>query len=364
MAPRRDDTKIRSLHGLRGLMAWWVVAGHLVQAFGLHPPLIDTPELAVDVFILLSGFVIAMLVQRKAEAYPAYILRRAFRLFPLYVPLLLMSAALLRVQLEVWQTLPPTAGTPDHIFLAQAALAHLPFHLGIHAALLQGLVPMRFSEGVAVSIIAQAWSVSLEWQFYLVAPFLIAALYRQAWLRVLAIVIGLELVAPFFMAAFLGVSILLFVAGIATCMAMEPRLRRQALVIVAVCAAVTVVRDGLQQLVPFGIWGAVIASSLARPGSAAQALARLLSTRTAFHMGELSYAIYLLHFIVFFVSAYACIRFGLDGAVRAAIVSSVTIGLTYLGALACHTLIERPGIRLGARLARGIARPGPSLSPR
>ena len=339
-------------------MAWWVVTGHIVKAFGWHVPLIDSPELAVDVFILLSGFVITILVERKAEAYPAYIMRRAFRLFPLYLPILLVSAALLQVQLVVWETLPATEGTRERIALAQAAMSHLPFHLGIHAALLQGLVPMQYSEGVAVSIMAQAWSVSLEWQFYLVAPFLIAALYRQAWLRAWLIVIVLELAARYFMTAFLGVKILLFVAGIATRMAMEPKLRRQALVIVALCAAMTVVRDGLMQLVPLGIWGAVIASALARPGSAANLLARLLGKRAAYRMGEISYAIYLLHFLVFFVSVYACIRFGLDGAGRAAIVSVATIGFTYLGALACHNLIERPGIQLGARLARGINRSG------
>lgn len=338
-------------------MAWWVVSGHLVQAFGAHPPLISSPELAVDVFILLSGFVIAMLVERKREAYPVYILRRAFRLFPLYLPLLLVSAALLPVQLMVWETLPPTAGTRDHIVMAQAASAHLPFHLGIHALLIQGLVPTQMSEGVAVSIIAQAWSVSLEWQFYLVAPFLIAALYRQAWLRVCVAVIALELAARYFTTAFLGVKILLFVAGIATHMAMTPHLRRQGLMIAALCAVVTLVRDGLMELIPLGIWSAVIASSLARPGSTAQAPARLLGGRFAYHMGEISYAIYLFHFIVFFIATYVTIRLGLDWATRAESVSVATIGLTYLGALVCHRLIERPAIRLGARLARGMGGP-------
>ncbi len=259
------------------------------------------------------------------------------------------------MQLAVWQTLPPTAGTRDHVFLAQAALANLPFHLGIHAALLQGLVPTQYSEGVAVTIMAQAWSVSLEWQFYLVAPFLIAALYRQSWLRVCVAVIVLQFAARYFMGAFLGVKILLFVAGIATCMAMTPQLRRQGLAIAALCAAVTVARDGLQELVPLGIWAAVIASSLARQGSAAQGLARLLGSRIGYHMGEISYAVYLFHFIVFFVAVHVITQVGLDGAMRAATVSALTVGFTYLGALACHHLIERPGITLGARLSRALA---------
>lgn len=355
MVTAPDSTKIRSLHGLRGLMAWWVVTGHIVQAFGWHPLLIDSPELAVDVFILLSGFVIAMLVERKAEPYPVYILRRAFRLFPLYLPLLLVSAALLPMQLAVWEALPPTAGTRDHVVLAQAAMVHLPFHLGIHAALLQGLVPTAWSEGVAVSVIAQAWSVSLEWQFYLVAPFLIAALYRQAWLRVAVMVIVLELAAPWFTTAFLGVKILLFVGGIATRMAMTPDLRRQGLAIALLCAGVTVARDGVMELVPLGIWAGVIASSLARAGSAGSVPARLLGSRIGYHMGEISYAVYLIHFIVFFLATYTATRLGLVGTARASLVPVLTIGLAYPAALTCHHLIERPGIRIGSRLARAWA---------
>ncbi len=342
-------------------MAWWVVTGHVVQAFGWHASLLGSPELAVDVFILLSGFVIAMLVEHKAEPYPAYILRRVFRLFPLYLPLLLVSAALLPVQLAVWEILPPTDVTRDRIALAHAAMEHMPFHLGTHAALLHGLVPTRYSEGVAVSVMTQAWSVSLEWQFYLVAPFLVAALYRQAWVRAWVIVIVLEVTARYFMTAYLGAKILLFVAGIATCMALSPQLRRQGLVIAGLCAAISVLRDGVMQLVPLGIWATVIAASFARQGSAAQSPARILGSRFAYHMGEISYAIYLIHFIMFFVAVYATTQFGLDGAIRSVVVSIVTITFTYLGARVCHDLIERPGIRLGARLARGMGGPGRGL---
>ena len=363
MEARPDARKIRSLHGLRGVMAWWVVAGHLALVFGWNLPLLQSPALAVDVFILLSGFVIAMLVERKAERYPAYILRRAFRLFPLYLPVLLLSAALLPVQVAVWESLPPTDKTAGRIGIARVAMAHLPFHLGVHAALLQGLVPTRFSGNVAASIVAQAWSVSLEWQFYLVAPFLIAALYRPSWLRAGAMVAGLLFAARYFPMAFLGAKIVLFVAGIATRMAMDPQRRRQALIIAALCGGVAIWRDGVMQLVPLGIWITVIGSALAPPGSLRQWLARLLGTRAAYHMGEISYAIYLLHFIVLFVSAYACIRFGLDGTARAAVISGATIGFTYLGALACHTLIERPGIQLGARLARNLGGPASAMPP-
>lgn len=364
MGAQHDDSKIRSLHGLRGLMAWWVVAGHIVQSFGWDVPLLRSPELAVDVFILLSGFVIAMLIERKAEAYPVYLMRRAFRLFPLYWPLLLVSALLLPVQLAVWEILPLTDGTQGRIGLAQAALANLPFHLGIHAALLQGVVPLQHSEGVALSVMTQAWSVSLEWQFYIVAPFLVGALYRQSWVRAAVLVIVLQLAARYFMTAFLGAKILLFVAGIATCMARQPELRRQGLVIAALCAALTVLGDGPAQLIPLGIWSAVIASSRAPEGSAASGLARLLGSRFAYHLGEISYATYLVHFIVFFILTFASARIGLAGSTQAVFVTLATIGFTYLASVACYQLIERPGIQIGARLARRMAGAEPGLAAR
>jgi peptidoglycan/LPS O-acetylase OafA/YrhL len=104
VSPKR--AKIGALEGLRGLMAWWVVLGHLSVSFDWSLPLVDNNTLAVDVFIVLSGFVIARLIDRKAEGYAPFITRRAFRLFPLYLVVLAVSVSLLWVQLGAWAEIP------------------------------------------------------------------------------------------------------------------------------------------------------------------------------------------------------------------------------------------------------------------
>src|SRR6186713_2887882 len=158
MQPTPDHLKIHSLHGLRGLMAWWVVLGHSFVAVGWHVPLIERNTLAVDVFIMLSGFVISMLIERKAEPYGVYIVRRAFRLFPLYLVALAISAALLPVQLLAWQSLVANRSNLYRIELVQQALADLPLHLGINLPLAQGLAPKIVGSDIPYAIIGQAWS--------------------------------------------------------------------------------------------------------------------------------------------------------------------------------------------------------------
>ena len=141
-------------------MAAWVVVGHLSLALDWRLPLIDSPGLAVDVFIILSGFVIALLLERKAEPYPAYLLRRAFRLFPLYLPVLAVSALLLPVQLEAWEAATPSPANLLRVERAQSALAEPWAHLLVHIPLVQGLVPRFASPDMAYTIVGQAWSIS------------------------------------------------------------------------------------------------------------------------------------------------------------------------------------------------------------
>lgn len=46
-----NGERIAPLEGIRGIMAWWVVVGHVAHTVGLEIPLISNNALAVDVFI-------------------------------------------------------------------------------------------------------------------------------------------------------------------------------------------------------------------------------------------------------------------------------------------------------------------------
>jgi peptidoglycan/LPS O-acetylase OafA/YrhL len=146
--------RIPEFDTLRGLLAWWVVSEHVRNEFPIAIP--DTARSliaagnAVNLFILLSGFVIFLLLDGKRESYAAFIVRRFFRLWPVFVVCLLCSLPL--------TGLGPTRNAVV-IFLSNLTLLH-------------GLIPETWCPAVTTTVLPPSWSISLEWQFYLVAPLL------------------------------------------------------------------------------------------------------------------------------------------------------------------------------------------------
>src|SRR3546814_12877049 len=51
-----DVRRVECLDGLRGLAALWVLVGHMMILTGFRLPLMSKPDLGVDLFIMLSGF--------------------------------------------------------------------------------------------------------------------------------------------------------------------------------------------------------------------------------------------------------------------------------------------------------------------
>src|SRR4026209_1050430 len=85
---------IKEFDGLRGLLAMWVFATHILELgpYASAAALIRA-HLAVDIFIILSGFVIFHLLS-TGEDYRAFITRRWFRLFPVFAVCFLIALAL------------------------------------------------------------------------------------------------------------------------------------------------------------------------------------------------------------------------------------------------------------------------------
>src|ERR1700741_1786618 len=79
------------LYGLRGAMAFWVFYGHLrISCLG-SPPRFGHPANAVDVFMVLSGFLMTYhwigresKFNNHARQTGDFYLRRFFRIAPLY----------------------------------------------------------------------------------------------------------------------------------------------------------------------------------------------------------------------------------------------------------------------------------------
>lgn len=149
---------VPELEGLRGLLALWVFIYHALAISGAWsriPPKaaeVLNGNQAVCVFIILSGFVITVLLATTRDDYPTYIARRFVRLWPTLMACLM--GALVAQSLGMM----PSRGEPTWL------------HLALHAVMLHGLPPTWLLPAAPGAILNPAWSISLEWQFYLLAP--------------------------------------------------------------------------------------------------------------------------------------------------------------------------------------------------
>lgn len=175
MADRRMGRLVR-LDGLRGLLALYVTAGHLVPFLPLPPLAMRLAQAfvshglaAVDLFFALSGLVIVQSLARFGGDRRRFLAARARRLLPVYL-VVLAGAALLMLAAgspyAAMNWIAPNAparaiwpsGPPRHPVLE--ILAHLLF---VHGALPHAVLP-----DAPFALLGPAWSLSTEWQFYAV----------------------------------------------------------------------------------------------------------------------------------------------------------------------------------------------------
>lgn len=301
--------RVPAFEALRGVMALWVLIGHVVIAFdnGFKNPLWDAliqNDRAVDIFIALSGFAILFLLDQQKVTYTTYLRRRFLRLFPLYIAALLVSALLADLSIAVITALPSASQrTLARIALLQASIDHTIPHLAAHLTMLHGLLPANLLPANDYAFLGQAWSISVEWQFYLIAP-LLATLTRGPYLLLrvgLAVAIGMSLhkLRVQFGTSFIGWHVAWFALGIASFHLWKhqgqlPQRLRRHLTLAGFAAAL-----GWMMLVPSfwqaAIWIAVFATALSGQVPSA------LTHPSLLWLGRISYSVYLTHMIVYYL---------------------------------------------------------------
>ena len=157
-----------ALTGLRGVAALWVACYHLLlPAFlvgGMAARVLGRGYLAVDLFFVLSGYVLALNYGERAgwASLPGFLWRRWARIFPLY-GLILVA----RLGYTAWRYGGFGVSRP---WLA-APVGHPWTDVPANLLLVQ-------SWGLAPSITGPAWSVSVEWAAYCVFPVLAGVMLR------------------------------------------------------------------------------------------------------------------------------------------------------------------------------------------
>lgn len=174
---RKRIPKIPALTGIRGYAACWVVFYHLDE-YSHHPGqalfAIRSGYLGVDLFFLLSGFVL-MLTYGLGMVAPGwgkvrdFAIGRVMRILPLHWLMLLAFALMVPILHGHWLL----------------AMPHTAASMMIEAALVQGWL-LRSS-----SWNPPTWSLSTEWLVYLVFPLLALVIGRiMRWWLALAGALG------------------------------------------------------------------------------------------------------------------------------------------------------------------------------
>lgn len=317
---------IPELEGLRAILAWWVVIGHAANFSGYTgagPTLwwmqvILRTGVPVHVFIILSGFVIFYMLDRgRAQSFRAFMRGRVFRIYPVYLVCLLAALALQPLLQPPLLQAPwlDAAQRAAHAARLQAVAESQWRHIGLHLTLLHGVVPDQWLPYSGQALLGPAWSLSLEWQFYLIAPALLLLWRRSLWCAaaVAAAILLLKAVLArggltFSFGAFLPVRFEYFLLGIATYFTFKrsapvfrwtPWLQLGAGI--GAAFAVMIFTGGLREhFFAVAVWLLAVGAVLARQRdwSWARPLARLLDSRPARYLGRISYPTYLVHVIV------------------------------------------------------------------
>ncbi|MDQ3839630.1 MAG: acyltransferase [Thermoproteota archaeon] len=96
------DRHLPFLDGLRGVAALWVFISHIMLLTGSYIPILSKGELAVDLFMVLSGILITHNYLIKEDHEPWYSMgtwvnfwiRRVFRIAPVYYVMLVIAIGL------------------------------------------------------------------------------------------------------------------------------------------------------------------------------------------------------------------------------------------------------------------------------
>lgn len=368
-----------SIESLRAWAAWWVVLNHFLQGVGLGTvtssnrlvagihKLALGGDTAVNIFIIVSGFVITHLLISKREAYLPYILRRWFRIFPIFLFCLGLALVTLPLHSAAW--IAPAWSQATEMRLDRAASEHEFFvqHLLMHLTLLHGLVPMEVIPYAPTAFLGPAWSLSLEWQFYLLAPLILYFLARAplvstvlaAGFLVLNVALRLQHHFEWQYLSFLPLAMPHFLIGIGCRMAIEQRGAALTNQIVIALGSV-LLADPLAVLVwtVFFLVALSEAKVIVLPEYAAR-IARLVAlNRVTTSIGKWSYSTYLIHMpLISIIAGGGAVVVGDIGRPLFVALALLAVAMVLPDSWLLYEWIERPWIKIGSKVAGVWAKP-------
>ena len=327
---------IPHLTGLRAVAALMVLLLHFDQIYGRaiarsFPP-VDQGHLGVDIFFVLSGYIMCHVyastaARMSAQSYLIFLWRRLARIYPVHLATLAALFAMVAARRLLDTNFWTVADLPRHLLLLHAWTESLTWNL-------------------------PAWSISAEWLAYVLFPVFVALMLRPASVLPAAVTAASLLLAlqVFVLAhsgigwAFLGWPALLrvlseFAIGVIGFRLVRDLKPSQVFDIVAVCALVVcfVAPLNLVRVVAIGVAVTAIAAS-------GGFVRKFLSAKPMIALGTISYSIYMVHFAVLKLAQNFNFHFGLEQPSR---VASSLLTLAWASVVvavgaATYFAVERP----------------------
>ena len=363
-------THIGYLDGLRGLAALWVMVGHILAVYGEFPPIVSWTSLAVDIFILLSGFLMLHQVTAREihepldrpQTWLIFWLTRFFRLAPLYYTMLVIA-----VLCEQYQNGFDGSFHFSNWESGSTANDQLGLHIISHVTFLFGLSPE-----FARSTWLPDWSISLEMQFYLLFPFLALLGRSIGWLTVVGITCAACLLGDYLFSSFLHQfslpSILLlkinvFMGGMLIAAASQKPNSRfiylfaaTGLMLLPIWGSAGMILDFGRALICLGFWILAFGQQMKTPSPIRWTISQVSTTLGSWPfvvLADLSYGLYLIHFPIILAWGRLTASEAPLGNLRNPLVALIVIPLVaYALAWVARHAVELPGIEFGRRITR------------
>ncbi len=334
----RNNEALNNFTLLRLLLALMVVLGHFKLLSGTaYPPFpFNLADAAVDSFFVVSGYLITGSYERCHGLWPFYV-RRIFRLYPMYLCIVLLQAAIMLALLPGGPLSEPRS-TLDYLAANMLLANFLQYDIG-------GVLAGLHNPGINPSL----WTLKIEIGFYLIVPLIYTAIRRWGWptlVVVFAASVAYSIVTlrmgDIRLSRQLPGQLQFFAVGMALYL-YGARLRVHPLASAAIAAGFLATWS-LMHPIPPGIRPLIVAAFV---------FSFALCTPVVRLKSDMSYSVYLVHGpllqTMILTGVFRDNPLFLAGVVCAVLgISSIT-----------ERLVERPGNALGYRLARRLShRPG------
>jgi peptidoglycan/LPS O-acetylase OafA/YrhL len=304
------------LDGLRGVLACYVMLSHTMP-FAPLPRwlhwLFQHGGAAVDVFFILSGLVIMQSLASFRYQPAPFLIARFARIYPVFLVTFAFAVAIQPLETGFQRMAWIGPDSQAHYIWSEGWPSAWGVGIAAHLTMTHGLFPDGALPDVWVGFLGAAWSLSTEWQFYIIALLIGQRLgvLRMAWLflalsaaATLWQTLGPE--AWQFSRAFLPNKAQYFALGIISAFVVQQR-REHAGSYIAVLAAtllLCLIQGGVDKLLPPLLWTLCLAAQL-QPLSASRResrgwlcpltkmVGRVLQSGPLVSLGAVSYCIYL-----------------------------------------------------------------------